>query len=1441
MRHGLRRSTESRREALLPGILLVLSLLAAGCRGGPGGHMMARKPDYSKLALRGNGHTQDSFSLAVQAAAGLLGRDADYETIYCLSSNAFAPAIDTAEDCTAWWHVNAALGDRCMQTVARRLGLAARRLPIPELAGHWSDADAVARQRRAGVEVLKEAMDRGEVIVTLGGWQARQDDRFVPWCWAGVLTEVNYDGTIRGACLNGRQDDLLYLVPSETWALSAADVTLTEQEAGQAALTQAVARIRGDTEPFLRGDWYVYGMKAMDAWIEKMEQTPFCVPCFESAPDRVWTCAINNAQTTTAGAKAAALHLRERLDTFPEAAHSHLEAAATHYDRIAEVLGPALTGEGGEHYRDFIGDLEKQKAHADVLRRVKAELAAAADEMERALAAARVEREGGKVWIEGLERLEFGKQRDSQFFAALTVAMRHMGEKTDYDQLMGYSAAAFRLSVWDKELCPSSPDALGGFNHALLAAKAFGYSFEIIDSSGANEERKQELRRKITACIDAGIPVVANSLMGHGSYGVIAGYEDEGRLLHCRVYDDVSMAYTPSRSWPWKLVFLQKEQQHQDADRSLYRALKTAVELAHTEGYERDGELFSGFAAYRRWVSELTKDDMFRNMDRERRLYFADSNGWMYLALADARGSAARSLYRTSNGQNENTATHLANAAQAYEAIHQKLLIGQKHAPLPWQLAGDSWVKRVPHPKTEENIEEWSKEMRHAQADVLRECLALEKQAIVEIEKALATMRVQREGDRLVLKGFPTGTDYQIRGFGELLALRDCLAFEGVDVDWNDLLGYSGDAFGCDSMHYYSVRTHDVLTAGARAFGFNGEWSFDEEDPPFASVRDALASGRPVTASGGFGTSCLYFPVVIGEDRAGARFLVAGIGEKPKWAPTPAQDGVLGRWNGQSPWATGARKRGGIVVNWQRSPRFILKGRAGRPTVRERLTNALRLGVASYRAAPLEMHWGAERWTCALGRGYLAKWPNQLRNWARELRERGPVDPNNGDPPRPGYFNPIAVSVRRRAAAAFLRKHETEMPSPARPHLEKAAEHYDDSVRAAESIFERLYAVEQVRDSDWYGKLCVRFYLGEGKGEAQAVAQYAKDNPELFAARAAVTGRISQTFADDAAIEEACRLAGEILKSDDAAIAQIERALAAEYGQEFTGEQLKRLKQWGNMWGDLDGCIRAAGREPTHFELLRTELALEPISVNAREIRNRMGLEPADLSYPAVIEALLHSIATGKVTEPWPPARTPERLHRLKGLAGALRAWSDGASKQEATKRQGTDAPTVEEVYGYLAALDEDKKAVVALLIEKVETGYSERAVQLERKGLEDPETLEEALAHNVSMCDTQCWTFEHNLRQLLQRIGSKTMRGGWSEPDGPIGWSGPRAMDPEYKPRLGVIVAGLEAWLAGEAGEDDSRQIVEMLGARDAYNEKEWLVRCLHNYLSHHARGVGY
>ena len=191
-------------------------------------------------------------------------------------------------------------------------------------------------------------------------------------------------GEIYGACLNGRADNLLYYTPS-CWSLAKAEPKLSEREAMVRLLRLVIAKMRGDREPFLSGD-IVYGLAAVDLWAKQMGSVPgFCAEC-QQRSNRGWADAVDNARPVCEGAKVAASYLRKTMPKFSPVVRPRLESAAKHYDLIVELLTPALTDKGTESYQQFIGDLPKQKAHVEnVLRPVKAELAAAADAMEQVL------------------------------------------------------------------------------------------------------------------------------------------------------------------------------------------------------------------------------------------------------------------------------------------------------------------------------------------------------------------------------------------------------------------------------------------------------------------------------------------------------------------------------------------------------------------------------------------------------------------------------------------------------------------------------------------------------------------------------------------------------------------------------------------------------------------------------------------------------------------------------------------------------------------------------------------------------------------------------------------------------------------------------------------------------------------------------------------------
>ena len=626
----------------------------------------ADRVDYSALELTGNGHTQDSFSLALQAAARVLGREGDYPAIYCLSSNAFSPAIFPPEDCVAWWHVEGSLAHMALGTACGAIGLKARELPLPSRpADH--EKETWARYRADAAPVVRDALDRGEVVLTSGGWRAVQEHGFVPWCYAGIITEVMPDGEMVGACLNGRTDNVCdYPMRGEAWGLSACEPSLSREQTDLRMLHNAVLRIRGEG-PYARTEYAAYGLDAMDVWIAKMEQLPFCGPCFESAPDRVWTCALDNSNTTAAGAATAAHYLRERAASLPEAARPHLEQAADCYERIAELLRPSMTEGSGQHCRAFIGNLEGQQAHAaDVLRPVRQELAAAADAMEAALLASYP-----KSAL--LHDVPAGGHCNS-YAGGLAVILNHAGTQADYDTIMGDSGQAFILqSERGRPVIEGAVDvgwwpmASWGLSMRLdFLGHALGRRIRKVNGTidayyaDAAGHYRDRFELEVKSSIAEGRPLLAE----HDTFFIVAGYDaQEPPLLGDWALRDARREPVRIHEHPWGLVVLGDEITPLDRRQADIEALRHALALAR----DRAGappRCFTGRKSYRLWTEALRDTE---------HLGQARWQSNMCLHLGINRRAASAYVRKMATRHPEEIATHLNAAAALFEQVLEQL------------------------------------------------------------------------------------------------------------------------------------------------------------------------------------------------------------------------------------------------------------------------------------------------------------------------------------------------------------------------------------------------------------------------------------------------------------------------------------------------------------------------------------------------------------------------------------------------------------------------------------------------------------------------------------------------------------------------------------------------------------------------------------------------
>ena len=346
---------------------------------GVGQRDVRAKLDLSEIELGNWTNGKDHFCLIIEAVARYFGLDADDGTIRALSANGFAPGIRPGESCSSWWQEYER--GRCLDVIANSIGLQVEDLILPPDSGKEEE---LAEHMKTCAPIVARQLQREVVLITDGGWRPQPDAPFAAWCWGGIVTEIR-DGLILGACLNGRADNVLYYTPNCS-LLSACAPATSAEDTDRALFRHAIDRIRGAGR-FAPDGSTVFGLAAMDQWIHRMETVEgFCAECFDRAPDRAWTDANQNAQMLYSDTRNVASYLRGRMASYPTAS-SRLEKVAKHYERISDLIGPAIATDSPAHYKQFIGELDRQREHADAtLYPIKDELEKAAVEFEEALA-----------------------------------------------------------------------------------------------------------------------------------------------------------------------------------------------------------------------------------------------------------------------------------------------------------------------------------------------------------------------------------------------------------------------------------------------------------------------------------------------------------------------------------------------------------------------------------------------------------------------------------------------------------------------------------------------------------------------------------------------------------------------------------------------------------------------------------------------------------------------------------------------------------------------------------------------------------------------------------------------------------------------------------------------------------------------------------------------
>ena len=398
----------------------------------------------------------------------------------------------------------------------------------------------------------------------------------------------------------------------------------------------------------------------------------------------------------------------------------------------------------------------------------------------------------------------------------------------------------------------------------------------------------------------------------------------------------------------------------------------------------------------------------------------------------------------------------------------------------------------------------------------------------------------KREGKRVQIEDFRE-FDNSDEALSHLAAIACVLRGHGERVDWNWLMGVSGEAF----CYYYHpdgtflsgmVHSWNVAEAALRACGYRGTWHSAAAAPAsLAVIRSELERGRPVIAPGimpapdGIHSRCHYWFVVTGLDAAAQKVTLLGVDARPVQTTLPIGDSKV-----HPCWYGILRTFAGIEGHYgpprKDNPVLTVIREAERPDRRTLVLEGLRRAVALAREESATATFGYGRGTYLAGHTALQRLHDDLLaapgDGVEAFRK---LNPGLGDP-FGGLGDELVflqlLATRRRAAAAFLEEAAGVLPEPTRPHMASAAKHFRAAGAAAIEAFTLRYGAE-----------------AEFRRIAEIIRQgtYGDDNPDWTA----YWQRADEALADPEKRRQMAARVAHVLEAEVAAIGEIEKVLAA--------------------------------------------------------------------------------------------------------------------------------------------------------------------------------------------------------------------------------------------------------------------------------------------------------
>ena len=615
----------------------------------------------------------------------------------------------------------------------RLLGYERREAPIgprgPSQAGRWREAlEQVRQEIRAGRPALVwNAFTNYEFDVACGYDEAKKRllGRGSYAGNGGRLASADEMRPLRGADV---AMPAAILIGRKTGGLDAREAELSALEEAvrhaHSARDRWMREARGVEKPWR----FREGLTCYDVWIDKYRANPRATP---GNGDRYCLGVYRSTH------RSAAAFLKELLPKYPKA-RKPLERAAAAFAAEADALDQLRKLPGWNWRTKARPDPALAARAADLLQTARDRYAQGIDGVEQALReiaperakrarrVTRLRRGQGRVWIDFVGKLRWGKA--NTFAGALFKTLKVTDHPYAYAEIMGLTGLAFRVR-WprsDAKAGPSRPRAMDDMpDDMALAQRLMGWRLTA-DWTEARAGDADALRKKLVASIDAGKPVIAYPPAW--TVGVVYGYEDGGKTL---LVSDYAAKDFPARVPVEKLgpmrLFLGAWSQPPSLRGGFFEALRAAVEnwrRGRSGAEARGREWAYGDAAFGAWIEDLRGFEKMTG-DAKAETFRLDEHS--FRSLFDARRNARRFLNSFSRLTRGDTRQALETAAKLYQKEVAAL------APV--------FKDRRRKPRGPAS---WTAEERAREIKALTAARKLDAEAIAAIEKALRSSGARR-------------------------------------------------------------------------------------------------------------------------------------------------------------------------------------------------------------------------------------------------------------------------------------------------------------------------------------------------------------------------------------------------------------------------------------------------------------------------------------------------------------------------------------------------------------------------------------------------------------------------------------------------------------------------------------------------------------------------